>query len=62
MSKIIFIDYDMGKKSLKKNVNNCNNFIILLEILEKLMDNIHNNILYLDFMNNMKSLYPKNIH
>jgi GR25 family glycosyltransferase involved in LPS biosynthesis len=60
--KINFIDYGMGKKSLKKNVNNCNNFIILLEILEKLMDNIHNNILYLDFINNMKSLYPKNIH
>ena len=63
--EINFIDHGLAKNienSVQNNDDNCKNFISLLEKLNSKLDNKFNYILYLTFINNVKSLYPKNIY
>ena len=64
-NELNFIDYGLAKiddNELINNDDNCKNFIILLEKLKNKLDNKFNYILYLEFMNNVRSSYSKNIY
>jgi GR25 family glycosyltransferase involved in LPS biosynthesis len=64
-NEINLIDYGLAnsmENCMQNNDDNCKNFITLLEKLNSKLDNKFNYILYLTFINNIKSSYPENIY